>query len=308
MTPEITIAFLNYNTADELLQGLASVPAAAAGVNARVIVIDNGSSDNSLERIKSCEPIPEIIALPRNTGFAAAFNRLFSYTVTPYYLLLNSDIILPPGCVRAMLDTIAGIPDAGIAGMALMRENGTSQMSYYPLPTLASELTNRSLWQRIHRVEFTDESPGEVPCIIGAVMLVPRNTIDTVGMLDERFFFFMEETDWCKRIAEAGLKVLHFPGIRVTHLQGRSANVVPVQARIEFHRSRLIYFEKHYGRIAKYLLAAGSFIRLLVNWLAYLFLTLFCFGIHEKTRSKFMLYSGLLGWYLLGCPDRWGLR
>lgn len=308
MTPEITLAFLNYNTADELLQALASVPAAVADVDARVIVIDNGSSDNSLERIHACKPAPEIIAIPRNIGFAAAFNRLFSYVVTPYYLLLNSDIILPPGCVRAMLDAIAGFADAGIAGMALVREDGTAQMSYYPLPTLAGELTNRSLWQWMHRVTFTDELPGKVACIIGAVMLVPRKTIDTVGMLDERFFFFMEETDWCKRIAEAGLQVLHFPGIRVTHLQGCSANMVPIRARIEFHRSRLMYFEKHYGRIAEYVLLAGSFIRLLINWLAYLLLTLFCFGIHQKTRNKFMLYTGVLGWYLLGCPDSWGLR
>jgi GT2 family glycosyltransferase len=308
MTPEITLAFLNYNTADELLQGLASVPAAAAGVNARVIVIDNGSTDNSLERIQSCEPTLDVIAIPHNTGFAAAFNRLFSFTVTPYYLLLNSDIILPPGSVRVMLDTIAAFPDAGIAGMALVRENGTAQTSYCPLPTLASELINRSLWQKMHRIECIDGSPGEVACIIGAVMLVPRRTIDTVGMLDERFFFFMEETDWCKRIAEAGLKVLHFPAIRVTHLQGRSANRVPVRARIEFHRSRMVYFEKHYGRTAECLLVTGSVIRLLVNWLAYLLLTLFCFGIHEKTRDKFLLYTGVLGWYLLGCPDRWGLR
>jgi len=308
MIPEITLAFLNYNTAGELLQALASVPAAVSGVAARVVVIDNGSTDDSLEQVKNTDPAQEILALPGNMGFAAAFNRLFSYTVTPYYLLLNSDIILPPGSVRAMLDTIAACPDAGIAGMALVREDGTAQTSYYPLPSLASELINRSLWQRMHTVTISEETPVDVESIIGAVMLVPRTTIDTAGMLDERFFFFLEETDWCKRIAAAGLRVLHFPGIHVTHLQGRAANQVPVRARIEFHRSRMIYFEKHYGRIAKYVLAIGSFIRLLVNWLAYLLLTLFCFGIHEKTRNKFMLYSGVLSWYLLGCPKKWGLR
>ena len=308
MIPEITIAFLNYNTADELLQALASVPAALNGVAARLIVIDNGSSDDSLQRLKNAEPEPEIMALPTNTGFAAAFNRLFSYTVTPYYLLLNSDIILPPGSVREMLDTIAACPDAGIAGMALVREDGTAQTSYYPLPSLSSELINRSLWQRMHAVTITGNTPVAVESVIGAVMLVPRTTIDKAGTLDERFFFFLEETDWCKRITAAGLRVLHFPGIHVTHLQGRAANQVPVRARIEFHRSRLLYFEKHNGKLAKYTLLVGSFIRLLVNWLAYLLLTLFTFGMREKSRNKFMLYTGVLYWYLLGCPKKWGLR
>jgi len=148
---EITLAFLNYNTADDLLKALASVEEAIAGVSARIVVIDNGSTDDSVARIKSFGKEIEIIALPNNAGFAAAFNRIFSYVITPYYLLLNSDIILKPGCVKKMLDEFKAFPNAGLAGVALERENGSLQSSYGVYPNLASELINRSLWQKLKR-------------------------------------------------------------------------------------------------------------------------------------------------------------
>ena len=308
MAAEVTLAFLNYNTSDELLQALRSVPAAVEGVEVRIIVIDNGSTDDSLDRIRAAAPEAELISLPRNSGFSAAFNRVFSYAISPWYLLLNTDIILPPGSVGQMLKLAGQHPEAGIAGMALVREDGTAQTSYYPFPTLASELINRSLWRRLHAIPESATGVIEVESIIGAAMLVPRTTVETVGMLDERYFFYLEETDWCCRIHQAGKQVLHFPGIRLTHLQGRAANKAPIKARIEFHRSRLIYFQTHYGTVGRIILLAGSFVRVLINALAYSVLTALTLGLQRKTRLKCQLYLGVAAWYCSGCPEGWGLR
>ena len=306
---EITLAFLNYNTADELLQALDSVEEAIEGVVARVVVIDNGSTDDSVARIKSSGKEIEIIALPNNAGFAAAFNRIFSYIVTPYYLLLNSDIILKPGCVKKMVDEFKAFPNAGLAGVALERENGSLQSSYGVYPSLASELINRSLWQKmkVSRTSKCEPSAFPVDCVVGAVMLVPRETIDKVGGMDERFFFFLEETDWCKRINESGLKVIHLPEIKVVHLQGKSANKAPVRARIEFHKSRLSFFEKHYGNFPAFILRIGTVFRLIINFAAQLVMTIFTLGLIKKTRLRTVLYAGLLVWYFSGCPSSKGL-
>jgi len=308
---EITLAFLNYNTPDDLIKAIDSVEDAAAGVSVRVVVIDNGSTDDSVSRIKSLKKEIEIIALPNNSGFAAAFNRIFSYADTPYYLLLNSDIILKPGCVKKMLDEFKTFPNAGLAGVALERENGSLQSSYGGYPNLASELINRTLWQKIKRKSIDKncrlQSAFHVDCVVGAVMLVSRETVDKVGGMDEKFFFFLEETDWCKRINEAGLKVIHLPEIKVVHLQGKAANKAPVRARIEFHKSRLLFFEKHYGTFSAFVLKVVTVFRLIINFVAQLLMTIFTLGLIKKTRIRTVLYAGLLEWYFTGCQSNRGI-
>lgn len=306
MPNALVLAFLNYNTTPELIKALNAVPAALDGLPARVIVIDNASRDNPATLVRQQFPDIEWIQNETNLGFAAAFNRLFSLLDADWYLLLNSDIILPPGSVRAMLATAEQCQNLGLAGMALVRDDGSSQASYGQFPTLASELLNRSLWRRICHVN-PNPTPFDVECIVGAVMLVPRRTIQLTRGLDPRYYFFMEETDWCRRIRAAGLRVMHFPHIRVTHLQGRSANQTPLRARVEFHRSRLLYFRIHHGILASALLYLGTLLRLLCNFLAYFFLLNLTLGFSKKVRQKFGVYAGLLAWYLLGCPRSWGL-
>ena len=338
--PEITIAFLNYNTADDLIRALDSVPSAAGNVNYHITVIDNCSTDDSVEKLRKYNSDLDILVLEKNLGFAAGFNKIFSHIVTPYYFLLNSDIILSHGCVEKILINIKDFPQTGIAGVALIRENGSSQSSFGKFPSLASELINRSLWQKIYAKKITDHGPPQhtrdtrttdygpritdhdtshpdmsrklelykVDCIIGAAMLVPRLTFEKVGGMDEDFFFFLEETDWCKRIKQAGLNVLHFPDVKVTHLQGKTVNTLPVKARIEFHRSRLHYFKKHHGIITAVILWIGCFIRLIINFTAMLFLTLLTLGKSKKFKNKMSLYGNVLLWYLCACSKEKGLK
>jgi len=324
--PEITIAFLNYNTADELIRAIDSVPEACGNIDYHVTVIDNCSTDDSIERLRKYDDKLDILALENNFGFAAGFNKIFSHINTPYYFLLNSDIILSPGCVGKILTRVKENPKIGLAGVKLIRENGSSQTSFGNFPSLGSELINRSLWQKNYARKITDNGQRitdydisitdvsknpvfyDVDCIIGAAMFLPQSTFEKAGGMDEDFFFFMEETDWCKRIQNAGLIVAHFPDIEIVHLQGKSANKVPVKARIEFHRSRLHYFKKHYGTIAAAILWIGCFLRLIINCVAMSLLTIFTFGKSEKFKNKMKLYAGVLIWYLKGCPENGGLN
>ncbi|RLD12228.1 MAG: hypothetical protein DRI44_01370 [Chlamydiae bacterium] len=324
--PEITIAFLNYNTAEDLIRAINSVPEACGNIDYHITVIDNCSTDDSVEQLRKYDDRLDILILEKNFGFAAGFNKIFSHINTPYYFLLNSDIILSPGCVKKILTRVKENSKIGIAGVKLIRENGSPQTSFGKFPSLASELLNRSLWQKIYAKRITDngqqitghdtsltdvsKNPGfyDVDCIIGAAMFLPRSTFEKVGRMDEDFFFFLEETDWCKRIQNAGLIVAHFPDIEITHLQGKSANKVPVKARIEFHRSRLHYFKKHCGTVAAAILWSGCFLRLIINCTAMFLLTIFTLGKSEKFKNKMKLYAGVLIWYLKKCPKSGGLN
>jgi len=331
--PEITIAFLNYNTPDDLIRAIDSVSAAAVGVDYHITVIDNCSTDNSVEELRKYNTELDVLVLGNNLGFAAGFNKIFSHINTPYYFLLNSDIILSPGCIKKILGKMKENPEIGIAGVALIREDGSSQSSFGKFPSLASELTNRSLWQKIYAKKIsynglrTTDYDGSnnkkcrnqstynacpayarVDCVIGAAMFLPRSTFEKVGGMDEGYFFFLEETDWCKRIKSAGMSVAHFPDIKVIHLQGKSANKVPIKARIEFHRSRLHYFKKHHGFIASLVLWTGCLLRLIINFTVMFLITVFTLGKSEKNKNKMKLYGSVLIWYLRACPQGWGLR
>ncbi|MBO7434450.1 glycosyltransferase family 2 protein [bacterium] len=310
MAPKLLLAFLNYNTSDELRGALGSLKDAGRGVNYDLLIIDNASpSPGERERLAELKGGSELLMLPENLGFAGAFNKALSREGYDYILLLNSDLILPADFLKDLLNEAEKIKSFGLGSVSFTREDGSPQFSYGPVPTLASELINRSLYQkRYRRSHPAGNEPLEVESLLGAVMLVSSGAVRKAGPLDDRFFFFFEETEWCCRMRDNGFKVVHFPNIKATHLQGRAANKVPLKARIEFHRSRKLFFLLRYGAFALFLLNAGVFLRTFINLLSYALATAFTLGRKEKIRSKAKLYAGLFSWYLRGCPDSEGLR
>lgn len=309
MSAKILLAFLNYNTSEELRGALESLKAAGRGVDYDLVIIDNAStSPGEKERLAEMKGEAELLLLPENLGFAGAFNKVLAREGYAYYLLLNSDLILPPDFLKDLLEEAGKITDLGLGSVSFVREDGSSQFSYGPVPTLASELVNRSLYQKRYRKSHpAGNEPLEVESLLGAAMLASCEAVRKAGPLDERFFFFFEETEWCCRMRDNGFKVVHFPNVKATHLQGRSANKVPVRARIEFHISRMLFFRLRYGKGALFLLTAGVFVRTFVNLAAYFIMTLLTLGLNVKVKSKMKLYAGLFFWYLKGAPLREGL-
>ena len=317
MSPRLLLAFLNYNTAEELREALLSLPAAREGVDCDVVIIDNASpKPGETEKLEALKGDARLVRTEENLGFAGAFNKVlpkkgddpasFPYD---YVLLLNSDLILPPGFLRDLVEALRNLPALGLAGISFTREDGSPQFSYGPTPTLTSELINRSLFQKRYRKTHAspDGRPIEVESVLGAVMAVNCSAVCQAGPMDERFFFFFEETEWCCRMRDNGFKVWHVPGVKATHLQGRSANKRPLRSRVEFHRSRRLFFKLRYGSFALAVLTAGTFLRLIINLLAQLVMVVLTLGLKRKFRDKAYLYAGLLKWYLQGCPPGAGL-
>jgi hypothetical protein len=147
----------------------------------------------------------------------------------------------------------------------------------------------------------------EVDSVIGAFMLIRRSVWDRVGGLDTRYFFFLEETDFCLQVQRAGSKIFHLPQVRVWHEQGGSAKQVRAAARIEYWRSRYLYFQKNHGAATQVVLGLGLGVRLSVNWVASLLLVVLTLGLAARQRNTCAVNSALWYWHLCGRPVKMGI-
>lgn len=304
---ECALIFINWNSGRLAVEAAASALASVRDpASLRIIVVDNGSQDDSLEIVSRELPEAEVIALPENRGFAKAVNAGLRRVTEPYAFILNVDVLFQNDAIALLRDALLGDDHAVLACPELLRPDGSKQAAVVPAPRLAWELTNRSLARRLLRVDQTDVSV--VSSVVGPCMAVDMARLERVGFLDGRFFFFFEETDWCKRICDAGLHVLFVPAAKVVHLQGEQANRRPIRARVQFYSSRYRYFRKHAGPAAVGLLYAGLLLRLTVNVLLYLLFVTVTLGAVRRLRDKLAVYASLWGWHLLACRPKWGFE
>jgi GT2 family glycosyltransferase len=308
----ITVIVVNRNTADLLMECLEHVFGSDLGESPRVIVVDNGSTDDSVARVRASRPQVEVIEAGRNLGFAAANNRAIARARGEFLLLVNTDAMIEPDCATRLADLMASDPSIGMAGPQLLNEDATPQTSYEAAPTLASETLNRSLLKRLfprrypgrHRIP---SGPEPVEALIGAVMMIRRDALEDLGGFDEDYFFFLEETDLAVRMRRAGWKVVHEPRARAFHLQGATAGTYRAAARIEFYRSRYLFFEKHFGRGARVFLQAVMTANLTLNVIflgAARVLTLSKAG---RVAERHAVRTALWKWHLRGLPQGPGL-
>ncbi|MBN1310043.1 MAG: glycosyltransferase family 2 protein [Anaerolineae bacterium] len=261
------IVIVNWNTCDLLKRCLETVFASTGTVTYRVIVVDNGSSDGSAKMV--AEQFPHVLLLSGhgNVGYPAGNNlglRALGYhagdvaasDAPRYALLLNPDTELPSDVLAKMLCYLDADPGIGIAGPKLVLPNGQLDLACrrsLPTPEVAfwrmigfSKLFPRSRRFARYNLTYLDEDEiSEVDAVVGAFMVVRREAIEEVGLLDEAFFMYGEDLDWCKRIKEAGWKVMYYPHVQVMHIK-RAASRQSKRARYEFVRAFLIFYNKHY--------------------------------------------------------------
>lgn len=308
----VSVIVVNRNTADLLIECLNYIHRSDLEVRPQVIVVDNGSSDDSVQRVKSAYPAVTVIDAGRNLGFAAANNRAFERAQGDFLLLVNTDAILEKDCARKLLKLMIDDPSIGMAGPRLLNPDGSPQTSYEAVPTLASETLNRSLLKRLFPSRFPGKSrrlaePVAVEALIGAVMMIRRAALEEVGGFDQDYFFFLEETDLAVRMRRRGWKVMHEPRAVAVHFQGATARAYEASARIEFYRSRYIFFRKHYGVRATRVLQSLLLVNLTLNVIVLGSATLASLGKAKGLADKFRVRSDLWKWHLQGCPPGPGL-
>jgi GT2 family glycosyltransferase len=310
---DLSVIIVNWNTKDLLCQCIDSLAQTVKKIDMEVFVVDNGSRDGSVAAVREKFPGVRLIENAVNMGFARANNQAISLSSGEYLLLLNPDTKVKDEAIPPMLSFMNAHAKTGLVGGQLLNADGSKQNSIANFPSLATELLNKSLLRLLFPKKFPGKErdypgPVEVDSVIGACMLVRRETLDQVGLLDEGYFLFLEETDWCYRIKKAGWKIYHIPGAEVLHFQGKSAEAEKAKARIEYYRSRYHYFRKNRGSFQTSALSVGLIIKLLVELV---FATIACMVtlfMVKKWRTKLSTYLYLMWWHLRLCPETMGLR
>jgi len=269
MSERLCIVIVNWNVCDLLRDCLRSVYAsqpntpetgdrlAIDGVTVDVKVVDNASSDDSVSMLRATFPQVDLLVSDTNLGFTAGNNLALLQCDHDYVLLLNPDTVVSPDALTTMLRTMRDHPEVGALGPRLLYGDGTPQSSRRRLPNLAMAMMESTLleewfpnnrWRRAyHLCDVPDSVYQEVDWVNGACMLVRGTVLSEVGLLDEGFFMYSEELDWCRRMANNGWRVAYTPEAIVTHLEGRSSSQVVAQRQLYFETSKLRYWLKHHG-------------------------------------------------------------
>jgi GT2 family glycosyltransferase len=309
---DVSVIIVTRNTCALTCAAVRSVPAAAGSLTWEVIVVDNGSRDDTAGALVHEFPSVKLIRCETNLGFARACNLAVKQAQGAFLLLLNSDARPQPGALAAAIEWMRAHSDCAVAGAQLLNPDGSRQNSIANFPTLATELLNKSLLRRLFPGRFPGKEhpfagPVDVETVIGSFMLIRREVWDKLGGLDERFFFFLEETDFCRQVCRADFRVMHLPDVRVWHDQGQTAKQISPAARIEYWRSRYAYFKKHFGIGTQLVLFCGLLVRLFADALASGLVAFLTIGNSRRWREKFAVHRALLAWHCRGCPKRLGL-
>lgn len=277
---KVSIIIVNWNAREYLRKCLTDVFAADSQQGYEVLLVDNASTDGSVECVQREYPLIEMIANKENVGFSRANNQGIRQSQGEYILLLNPDTKIQPHAIHLLFDFLSIHPEAGIVGPRLLNLDGSVQTSCYPFPTPARELWRLLHLDRIYPFGSYDQSewnltqPREVDSLQGACLLIRREVFDQIGLLDEDYFMYTEEIDFCYRAKKAGWKVVWLPTAEVIHYGGQSTRQAAASMFLELYRSKLQFFRKHHGRLAvwtyKLILFIASLIRVALTPFAWL--------------------------------------
>jgi len=267
---DLAIVILNFNTAQLLRDCLRSVFAADTALRYAVCVVDNASTDGSAEMARAEFPAVHVIVSPTNVGFSVGNNlglRWFGLGQEGtrraadgprYVLLLNPDTLVPPTAIDAMVRFLEARPEIGVAGPRVRRLDGsldracrrsfpTPEVSFYRMIGLSRLFPHSRRFNAYNLAYYPEDAVQPVDSVVGAFMLLRREAIDAVGLLDEAFFMYGEDLDWAKRIKDAGWQVWYNGQVEITHVK-EAASRQSGKARIDFYEAMWIFYRKHYRR------------------------------------------------------------
>jgi N-acetylglucosaminyl-diphospho-decaprenol L-rhamnosyltransferase len=285
---DLSTVIVSYNTRDMLRDCLRSLPAATAGLAVETFVVDNASPDDSAAMVAAEFPNVRLIANTENAGFTRANNQALRLSVGRYVLLLNPDTEADPGSLTTLARYLDTHPDVGAVGPKLVNTDGSLQPNGRRFPNPWRDLLGHIVLPLFHRGplnltwEYAREDfdkEWETDLVTGACLMTRHEIMDRVGMLDEDFFMFYEEIEWCWRIRKAGWKIAYVPQARVVHHWMGSVRQQSRAMTARLFRSMLIYYGKTAGPLAQ----IGARGVVLLAWIKYQFIYL---GVAIKRRLR----------------------
>lgn len=256
---DISIIIVSWNTCNILRDCLNSIYAETDGTHFEVIIIDNASSDASVDMIRSEFPKVHLIANETNRGFAAANNQGIQAAKGKYILLLNSDTIILDSAITKATSFADNNPEAAVIGCKVLNPDRTLQPTCFMFPSICNMILSSSYLYKIfpknrflgrERMSWWKRDDSrEVDVVTGCFMLVRHEAIEKVGLMDEQFFMYAEETDWCYRFKKAGWKILFTPDANIIHFGGQSSKKILEEMALQLRGSILQFMKKHRFRI-----------------------------------------------------------
>lgn len=259
MNTEVSVVIVTWNCeqfiADCLRSLISQLP-----LQSEIIVVDNASSDRTVEAIRSVSPFVKLIQNEQNLGFAGGNNLGIEAATGEYVCLVNPDMIVCERCIPRMIEYMKQHGEAGLLGPKIVECDGAVQRSCMRTPTLWNQLcrglaldtlTKHSrLFGGYLMTDFTHDELREVDIINGCFWLVRRQALEEVGLLDSRFWMYGEDLDWCRRYREAGWRVIFFPGSEALHFGGGSSAHTPLLCYLEMMRADLQYWRKYHNLVS----------------------------------------------------------
>jgi N-acetylglucosaminyl-diphospho-decaprenol L-rhamnosyltransferase len=247
--PALSIVITSWNACDLLLQCLRTITATTGSLPLETIVVDNASTDNTSAAVQAQHPETRLLRVEHNRGFAAGNNVGLQESRGRYMMLLNSDTLVQPGALEQLVSFMDQHSEAGACGPRLVRPDRQSQaFAFGNDPTLSYLLrrgVNRLLFQRPLHDWDTDQARS-VGWVAGTALVVRRSALEQVGLLDEKFYAYFEDNDWCRRIRLQGWRIYYCPQASIIHIGGQSLRKDPA-ARNVYYRSLVYFYAKHYG-------------------------------------------------------------
>ena len=256
---DVSIIVVNYNTCTYTLQCLESVFKQTSNINFEVIVVDNASADGLVELVKSEFPQVTLIENSQNRGFAAANNQAIKVAKGRYILLLNSDTVILDNAIAKVVDFADANPDAAVVGCRVLNPDLTLQPTCFMFPSILNLFLSSSylyklfpqskFFGRQHMMWWKRNDTREVDVVWGCFMLVRQQAIQKVGLMDERFFMYAEETDWCYRFKQARRKILFTSDAEIVHSGGQSTKQMASEMTLQLRGGTLQFMHKHHSRL-----------------------------------------------------------
>jgi GT2 family glycosyltransferase len=279
-SPDVSIVFTNWNTRDYLRDCLRSVIARTQGLTYEIIVVDDGSTDGSVEMLRS--EFPDVIQVVngRNIGVAKAYNRGVAVVRGRFIQMLNTDMILIDNAIRTLMDFLEVHPDVGACGGWLLNRDMTSQISFGAFPSFSQAIVDALFLNDIfpkagfpNRGAYPDDSltePFEAEYVTGASLMIRKEIVDRIGFFDERYTSYCEETDFCYRVRrQLGMKLFVIPAAKIIHFGGASFGKVrkyQIQLQYSSYDKFLTkYHNKVYSFCTRALYAWHYFVKMFVR-------------------------------------------
>ena len=270
MSPDLSIIIVNWNVRDLLRDCLRSIDVGRGALSVEVIVVDSASADDSVAMMRNEFPWVRLIPCDENVGFPRGNNIGLAEASGMHLLLLNPDTVILEDALPKMVAYLQAHSDVGALGPQLLNPDGSIQSSRRRFPTAATGFLE-STWleglapgvlRRYYALDLPDDATADVDWLTGACIMVPRAIYEEIGGLDEGYYMYSEELDWCRRIKATGRRVVYFPAAQVTHHIGKSSEQAVTARHINFQRAKLRYFRKYHGRV----LAGAMRVFLLSNY------------------------------------------